>query len=278
MKPKYRRELNQGQLDVLRLLYKFRFSSSELVGRAIGKQNIKVVQKKLKVLEDQGYVGKRYDKTYKLRGKPAAYYITPKGARLLREHDPQDKASTTITDQGIKQLYKNTSVTEDHIAHCLSILTVHLHLQTFYGENCLTFTRVQMTTVTYLPDWLPDLFVSIKRSADKKAAPQRFFLDVWDGTRPFFVSVRKVRNYITFSEDGDWPTDQAAFPAILIVCKDDRMQKKLNRQIRKALDDSYEEMTFATTTEDNLLGASRKDEEVWQLATESDEIVSLSHI
>jgi hypothetical protein len=50
IEPKYRRALNDSQLDILRLLYKFRFSSSELVARYQGKGSIKLVQKKLKVL------------------------------------------------------------------------------------------------------------------------------------------------------------------------------------------------------------------------------------
>jgi predicted transcriptional regulator len=83
VEPKYRRPLNNNQQDILRLLYKFRFSTSELIAKYLNKPNVKLVQKKLKLLEDRGYVAKRYDKSYKLRGKAARYYLTPKAARLL---------------------------------------------------------------------------------------------------------------------------------------------------------------------------------------------------
>lgn len=148
VEPKYRRPLNDSQLEVLKLLYKFRFSSSELAARYLGKANIKLVQKKLKVLEDQGYAGKRYDKSYKLQGKAANYYLTPKGARLLRQLYQQykdsggkTKPSIEISNQGIKQLYKNQTVLEDFITHCLNILNIYLKLREQYGVQSMIKTR-----------------------------------------------------------------------------------------------------------------------------------------
>ncbi|HSW77540.1 MAG TPA: replication-relaxation family protein [Candidatus Chromulinivoraceae bacterium] len=81
--PKYRKKLNEEQVAVLQLLWRFRFASSEQIAKYQQKPNGKAVQKRLKIPEDQSLIAKRYDKSYKLQGKPAAYYLTPHGARML---------------------------------------------------------------------------------------------------------------------------------------------------------------------------------------------------
>ena len=280
--PKYRRPLNDSQLDILRLLYKFRFSTSELAARYLGKSNVKLVQKKLRVLEDQGYIGKRYDKSYKLQGKPATYYLTPKGARLLQQLYQQfknsgnkDKPFIVITGQGIKQLYKNRTVSEDFIAHCLNILNIYLKLRELYGDCCKFFTRVELTIYYYFPTWLPDAYFALKPSPNSKASPKRYFLDIWDGTRPFFVSVRKARNYLKYSEEGDWPPDRSAFPAVLMICDTKKNETKLRRQIVKALDESYEEVTYATTTQDTFIAANKPKDKIWWLVDDQDTFLAL---
>ena len=282
---RYRRPLNDEQSVVLSLLCKFRFGTSEYIARYLGKTSSKVVQKKLKVLEDQGYVGKRYEKSYKLQGKPATYYLTPKGARLLRQLFQQfkdsgnkDKPTIEISDQGIKQLYKNKTVSEDFITHCLNILAVYLKLRQLYGDCCKFFTRVELAMYSYFPTWLPDAYFALRPSPNGKVTPKRFFLDIWDGTRPFFISVRKARNYLTYSEEGDWQAKGEAFPVVLMICDTPRTQKKLNRQIRKALDESYEEVVYATTTEEQMSGAIGKSDKMWQIATEPDDLRKLSNI
>jgi hypothetical protein len=87
--PKYRKKLNEEQIAVLQLLWRFRFASSEQIATYQQKTNSKAVQKRLKILEVQDLIAKRYDKSYKLRGRPAAYYLTPNGARMLAVHKPR---------------------------------------------------------------------------------------------------------------------------------------------------------------------------------------------
>lgn len=281
-KVKYRRPLNSEQLDVLKLLYSYRFGTVELATKYLGKVNSKVVQKKLKILEDQQYIAKRYDKSYKLVGRPAEYYVTPKGARTLKaRQDSKTKLANQVTEQGIKNLYKNSSVSEDFMAHCLNILKVNLLFTELYGDKLQLFTRMQMIPFGYLPTWRPDLFLSLKQSTNSKVEPKRFFLDIWDGTRPFFVSVRKARSYITYFEEGDWPTDEYDLPIMLALCNNKKDETKLRRQIRKALEDSYERTIFATTTIDEFVESKSTTEKLWQTIaeySEDDKHYSLSNL
>ena len=125
IKSKYRRPLNDDQLYVLELLFRFRFGDSAMLATCFDKPSSKSVQKRLKILEDQGYIAKRYDKSYKLLGKPAAHYLLPKGAKLFRAHieKPDD-----IPDQAIKNRYKDKDASDKFINHSFGIFNVYLKL------------------------------------------------------------------------------------------------------------------------------------------------------
>lgn len=157
--PKYRKKLNEEQLAVLNLLYTFRFASNEHVAKYSGKKNNKHVQKRLKILEDQEYIAKRYDKSYKLKGKPAAYYLLPKGARALVDVGDRDNNEPT----NIKRIYKDKDVSEGFIEHSLNILGVYLALSALHGNKLDFFTKsdLKYEQFDFYPQPLPDAMFAL---------------------------------------------------------------------------------------------------------------------
>ena len=242
--PTYRRLLNAEQLAVLRWLYNVRFSTSKQIAKHLNKPNHKTIQNKLQILEVQGFIGKHYDKSYKLAGRPAEYFITPKGSRQLPPDDRNESAT--------KAVYKNKTVSGDFISHCLTVADTTLQLKAIYSDTIKIFSRYALTEYSYFPTWPPDLFLSLKNPDGKKV--RRYFLDIWDGTQPFFVGVRKARNYITYATDGDWPCEHGDLPIVLMICPDEQTQKKLNRQIHRAVEeaDMWNEIIFVTITREEL--------------------------
>ncbi len=59
--PKYRRPLNEDQLDLLRVLYIYRFVTSQQLAEYFHKPNAKFIQKRLLILGAQCYIAKHYD-------------------------------------------------------------------------------------------------------------------------------------------------------------------------------------------------------------------------
>lgn len=270
---KYRRPLNGQQLDVLHWLYRFRFSTSKQIAVGIGRTeaSYKGIQKKLQILEEQDIVGKRYDNSYKLAGRPAEYYLTPKGAKQLEILKPE-----STTPAGIKALYKNKTLSEDFLRHCIHIVDVALTLKALHGNKLLVFGNLELRKYTYFPSWTPDLFLSYKASDGTVC---RAFLDVWDGSKPFFVSVRKMRHYLTDAVEGDWPTNKYDYPAVLAVCANTYDQKKLNRQMKKALSDSddADNIPCGTTTLELLGKVQKATDKAWTSVSWANdtEVVSL---
>ena len=260
---KYHRPLNSEQLAVLQWLYTYRFSTSKQLATYLHKPNHKTIQNKLQILEEQGYISKRYEPSYRLAGRAAEYFLTPKGARQL----PAD----SVNEWALKSLYKNKTLSQDFVQHCLNLADLALRLQAIYGDKLKLFTKSDMAAYDYFPAWTPNLFLSLKPRT-KHELPRRYFLDLWDETQPFFISVRKARNYITYAEEGDWPSDEYTLPAVLAVCQDSKIQKKFTRQIERALDekDITDDIMFATTTQEQLDTATNTTK-LWQTVNDKDD-------
>lgn len=260
---KYRRPLNKQQIRTLHLLYWYRFCTSKQLARSFDKTNPKAIQNKLQILEAQGLISKRYDKSYKLAGRSAEYFITPKGARVLEKANP-DSTNAWVT----KSLYKNKTVSNDFLKHCITVTETAQRLRDIYGDSkkLHILPKSYMAQFSYYPSWTPDLHIEIPVKGETQA--KHYFLDVWDGTKPFFVSVRKTRNYVNYKDSGEWQEDEL-YPAILAVCEDERSQKKLNRQMKRILDEQWDdELVFATTTRQQLEVATKPSEKIWYLIDE----------
>lgn len=244
IQPKHRKQLNSEQVDVLELLYKFRFASCRQIATYQHKQALRPVQNRLKILEDQGLIAKRYDKTYKLRGKPAAYYLLPKGAKTLESIVPREPDEPI----NFKRIYREKDVSENFIEHCSNVLQTYLILkqQCLAQDSLIYATKIRLNyeCYDYFPHPLPDAYIRLETKSDE----HHFFLDIFEDTQPFFVLIRRIKGYLKYSEDGDWTEDGSDFPTILIACANTSMQKRLRKRIAKELRESYEEITFATTT------------------------------
>jgi hypothetical protein len=252
--PKYRKQLNDEQIKVLALLYKFRFGSSELIARYLGRKRSTDIYRRLRILEDQGLIGKRYESSYKLQGKPAAYYLLPAGARKLQE--------CRDTELSIKAIYKDKTVSEQFVQHCLDILDINNQLKAQYGNSLRFFTKSQLNYEKYehFPRPLPDAYIRLKT----KDGENQFFLDIYHDSQPFFTAIRRTKQYINYSEEGDWSVTNTDFPTILAVCESSSLKKRLRKRIVKLVDDSWEEdMKFALTTKIELTNGQNI---IWQPA------------
>ena len=247
--PKYRRKLNQEQIAVLRLLCQVRFASNEQIAKYQAKPDSKAIQKRLKILEDQGFIAKRYDKSYKLQGKPAAYYLTPHGARTLESNEP----SNTDTPLNIKRLYKDKDASEGFITHCKNILDVYQALKVLYPlpDQLGYYTKSQLSyeKYDYMPNPLPSALIRVKANEGDRY----YFLDIFENDQPFFVLIRRIKKYLDYAGGGEWSGDDDELPTVLLVAQNKSVHRRLRKRLFKELRDSYEEVHFATTRLEHIL-------------------------
>ena len=245
---KHRRKLNSEQLEVLRLLYKFRFGSNDLFAQYFGKKDRSFVFKRLSILLEQSLVGKRFETSYRLAGKPAAYFLTPEGARTLQANDPK-------IEFNIKAIYKDKTVSEYFIKHCLAIFSVHNQLRAEYGDRLKFFTKSQLAKYDYFPEKLPDAYLRL--------GEKQFFLDIFHDDQPFFVAARRIKQYADYADDGEWDVTDTDLPTVLFICDSVSLQKLLQKRAAR----SESDISFALNTFAEL----SKGGAIWQQADEPEE-------
>lgn len=240
------------------MLYRFRFASSEQIAQFQGKPNAKAIQKRLKILEDQDLIAKRYDNSYKLQGKPAAYYLTPAGARAFAaniERKPDEPLN-------MKRLYTSKDASEGFITHCRNVLSVYLALKALHPKQgeLIYFTKNQLNYEKYdfFPNPLQDAYIHIR----KGKADRHFFLDIFGDTQPFFVLIRRIKKYLDYSSGGDWEAHCDIPLTILMVVENKSVHKRLRKRLAYELRQSYEDLRFATTRLEHILEPKYKGK-VW---------------
>lgn len=261
--------LNSKQIEILELLYKYRFGSRQLLAASL---NMKPdsLYRKLELLITYKFVAKRQEPINKLMGIPAAYYLTPQGLRLLQKL-PDHKH---ITDSLIKQSYKDKTVTQSFITQTLRVYEQTNRLKAFYPDLRI-FTRRDMSQYSYFPDTLPDAFLSLKTEGE----PQRFFLDIIPDSLPPKPLFQRIAQYIEFFDEGGWDITDSKLPLILLIGETGATERKIQRIARAALQkaETDEDIEIYTST----LGAVQKMEgtgSIWTSLDEPDELEPLTEL
>lgn len=259
MNSRQQRQLNQGQIDVLMMLYKFRYGSRDLIASSLDKQNGTAMYSRLSILAKQGYVATRFEPSYKLSGRPAEYYLLPQALRALQELTEPDG----LDDRAIKNSYKDKTASSQFISHCLSIYTIYNQLKSMYG-SLQFFTKRELTAYDYFPKPLPDAFISLKLGSETR----RYFLEVIEAETPPFVVDRRLRQLSDYYENDDWAVTEMPFPAIICICENGSTEKRFRKQVNRLLNRSDTDIPFYTTTKPALIGSSKGDNAIWSNTTE----------
>ncbi len=214
-----------GQIDILEVLYKYRFGSRVLIANALGVSAV-TLHKKLVVLVKHGLVATKYDGSAKIQGRPVAYFLTPKGIRFLQSLEDH----SYISDTTIKASYRDKALAPATISHCLQVFSHILRLKHRYQE-LKAYLRRDMNRFSYFPEPQPDAFLSLSVEGEIK----RFFLDVIPDTgerKPLF---QRVSAYIDFFDKGGWEVTNTEPPILLFIAETSRAERMVRRMVKGAL-------------------------------------------
>lgn len=241
---KHRRKLNEGQLLVLELLYKFRFGNNDLIAQYFGKKDRSFVYKRLKILQEQGLVGKRFEPSYRLQGKPAAYFLTPAGARMLGQYREQGD------EVNVKSIYKDASLSERFVDHCFAVFSLYMHLMAKYGDNLEFLARGEQSDEN-MPAPKPDAFLALEAGSDT----QHYFIDILDDDAHLLIDAsKKIKRYIDYKESGEWALgERLSFPKVILVCNKEEAAIKVQKRCDAILNRTWlPDIEFEITTKSEV--------------------------
>ena len=223
-------------------MYKFRFVTLPLLSKSRKISKVSIF-KTMNILLDKQYVLKRYDKSYKLAGKPAQFSLAKQAIALLKEHQG-------LSEKYLHSLYRNPGLSEQFADHCLEVYQTYLTLNQQYPNTFSMYTRAELADYgDSYPEPLPDLVLKRK---DSETTPEMYFLDILKDNQLWLIK-KRINAYIEHYESGDWEED--VYPTVLFVCEDSNTEKKLLEYAEQAKDNAFiedDELIFMTSTKKSL--------------------------
>lgn len=255
------RKLNDDQQAILKLLLQFRFVTRQSLTKLFADSHPGMdAYRKLQVLENRGFIAKRYFDNYRLLHKPVAYYLLPNGARKLQE-DPEAMESKTR----IKAIYKDKSVSEQFIQECFDIFNIYVALRE-HNPGLKFFTKADLSheDYSYFPQPLPDAYMRLKDG-------KQYFLQVHHSYQQLFVATRAAKRFMDYFENGIWDDTGTEFPIVLFVVDTVSIQKRLHKFISKSVGDIKIYTALKTDVRDD-------DSRIWHDVDEPDAAYTLEQL
>lgn len=249
------RNLNSNQIAILEQMYYFRFVTTTALQKKLKPKYRESINSRLNILEKHKLIGRRYEKSYKLAGKPAVYYLLPESFSYLKE---QDWSSV----QTIKKLYNDRKASDSFIGHCLALLDVSNMLDALYGEKLEFFTATEIAEgYDHFPRPMPDAFLSYRKGP--RSQPKSFFLHIVSADKPFFTTSKKLDTYVAYANSNKWDRSAEPLPSVLFVCENQTLEKRLNKHAERIDEQRPSYLKFFTTNIDRLKDMAEVGDDIW---------------
>lgn len=255
-KEKQEKELTKKQLALLKLVYRFRFVTSKHVAAYFKQTQLRTSQLQLNDLNARGYLIKRHESSYRIQGRSAEYFLTPKAIPILRN------LLTRPSERELKQTYARPIASRHFINRSLDLFDIYLSLNRLYNDklNFVTKPQLNVEVYDYLPSPLPDVFFTLGAKTKSK---RNFFLEYFDDNVSIGIHGRKINGYMEYEESGEWDDTGLEFPTVVIICQSETMFRRAGKRVRYINREAYSDMQFRLITLDKLKKLSSIKEQVW---------------
>lgn len=220
------KQLTTQQLTILKIIYKFRFVTSDLTAHYRSTSRI-AAYKSLTVLHKSGYVGRRYEESYKLLGKGARYYLTPQSLKLLKQIDG-------VNEGVLHSRYKDKYSTESFVSSALEAFKMALEIRSNYPDMFIIFSQYELASYTQFPRPLPSLY--LKRIEADQEKPNEYFIEII-GDSYFFVVKKLIDRYVEHYEEGEWQS--GAYPQLILQTSNASLRKKIAEHVESLIENGY---------------------------------------
>lgn len=218
------RKLNNNQIQNLKTVLKFRYVTTDNLARY---QSITTnsAYSALEILNEAGYLGKIYEKSYRLLNKSARYFLTQKALVRLR-----DEASAQLDDAIWKSRRSDDKKTQEFVDLQVAIHAAYNDLRDVFGDKITIDTTLELRGAEGIIKPLPGLLV-----VPINGRP--FFVEVSDGQHLFFTR-KRIRKYIENYESNEWGWDE--YPNVYFIRASSASDRtRLRKFINQQMEDSY---------------------------------------
>lgn len=249
--------ITRKQLEILLLIYKFRFLDTKHFQTILGHKNPRRVQEWLKDLVEKKCLARIYErKIFGENTKPAVYYLASNGRLILKDNKDCDI-------QELDKVYKEKKRSKKFIDHSLSLADIYLFFlaQKDPNEELHFFTRSTLGKFDHFPDPRPDAYIAVKDTEKTK----RYFMDCFDDYTPSFIMRKRVKYYLAYTESGSWEAKtESPLPPIFLIFPNEKAKSHIYWYCKSLLDKSFNDKAlFYLATKSKILSTPRSGD-IWQ--------------
>ena len=217
------RQLNNNQIQNLKTVLKFRYVTTDNLANY---QSITTnsAYSALEILSKAGYLGKIYEKSYRLLNKSARYFLTQQALTYLR-----NEANVQLDETIWKSRKTDDKKTPDFIDLQVALHAAYNNLLAYFGAKIAIDTALEMHGTEGIIKPLPGLLVTPSKG-------RHFFVEVADGQHLFFIR-KRIRKYIENYESNEWEWD--AYPDVYVIRSSASDRTRLRKFIEQQMEDNY---------------------------------------
>lgn len=262
--PKYRKKLGKQQVDLLKVICKFRFVTVPILAEWRHKDN-STIYERLLVLTEQGYLQKTYEKRWRLYGKPAVYSLSAKGICAVR-----NATDGRIAESVLRNQYKNSSASLQLVDYSLAVAKLCVQFRERFGDTTQLFTKAETARFDAFLRPLPDIYLRLDGNDGDEL--QHFQAEIIEAGTMTWIIKKRINTHIEWYEENNeegWAFEDN-YPTLLFICGNTSTEKRVHRLV----DDRVTDFDIHTTTNERLKSG---DEDIWLLYwdDEESEFVSL---
>jgi hypothetical protein len=224
--------LHKRQLDILILLYRFRFLTRFQIQSLLKYKNHKQTLIWLNSLTENHYLNRYYVK--QSITTPAVYSLGKESRKYLNER----AVDFSILPRLLDRVWWETSLSLQFRNHCIFLADIYLSLMRLTrmtGAKLHYFTKTDLSDVEQIIVPYPDAYFAI---AETDGSIKRYFLDLLEEMPPTILR-RRVRLYFDFFYKREWQNNtDKPFPDIILICPNYRLQKHIALYIQSKLKDN----------------------------------------
>lgn len=231
------------QLEILVLLYRFRFLNRIHIQTILNHKDPKRINTWLKDLTNQNIIGRIYSTKLAENTKPAIYFLHGKSKEFLIHEDG-------VNESLFQRLYREKNRSPRFIDHNLILADFYLHLQDSNKGKLHFFTKTDLIHHPYFIQPLPDAYLA----REKGKNIHRFIFEIIDEGTPRFALRKRIEQYIEYYDSNEWhEATKHPFPNILLFCPNEVIKKFLKRHITQIMEEEPQvEFKWYVATKDKF--------------------------
>lgn len=200
-------KITQKQIEIIRLIYRFRFLNSTQIQKFLNHQDKMRINLWLKDLCAKNYLKRIYSNQIGENSKPAIYFS---GQNLIRHI----KGENVYGSKYLKNLHRDNERSRNFIERQMFLADICLDLRNRNKYEYMTAEDCTSSSIYFFLESLsPQLLITKNKN-------KQYILFILNSDMPKYSVKKKIKNCIEFYYENIWEENSSLpFPTILFTCE-----------------------------------------------------------